>query len=406
MEEMRLSFSRALSLEIPVNYQGVERCEIVSQWLTHYADREMEAQTELKKILTLAREKEASDVDLGAPGCDGQIWMRIYGNKKPVESLGRYSLIDTNAIILSWLSAAQRQRLFMQKSLDFPLAFEIDGKEVRFRGTTFFDRNALGANFRRINDTLFEMEELGIPAPVADRMNLRYEKTGLILITGITGSGKSTTLNAIIDMNNRQNHAHIVSIDSPIEYVHHSKNCLVRHREVGVDVLSFEHGAIEALRQDPDIIVVGEMRDPQTIATVLEITDSGHKAFTTLHTSSALDSIHRIVAEFPPDSQERVRNRLADVLSVCMSQKLVPTVDGKLVLCKEILSVDNSVQAAIRNKNIGEIYQMMVEGRKTGMITMEQDLKNLCQRGIITQQTAMNYANNKKRMQQLLSVSR
>ncbi|HHV36913.1 MAG TPA: Flp pilus assembly complex ATPase component TadA [Candidatus Cloacimonetes bacterium] len=401
---MKLSFSRALSMDIPVNYQGVESCEIISQWLTHHQEREAEARDELQSALVRARELEASDVDLGAPGCAGKIWMRIFGRKRPMEEFGTYSYIDTNAIILSWLTLNQRQRLFMQKSIDFPLAFEIDGKEVRFRGTAFFDRNSLGANFRRINDTLFTIGELGIPDTIANRMNLRYEKTGLILVTGITGSGKSTTLNAILDMNNRENEAHIVSIDSPIEYVHKSKKCLVRHREVGVDVLSFEHGAIEALRQDPDIIVVGEMRDPQTIATVLEITDSGHKAFTTLHTSSALDSIHRIVAEFPPDSQERVRNRLADVLRVCMSQKLVPTVDGKLTLAKELLSVDSSVQAAIRNKNIGEIYQMMIEGKKMGMITMEQDLKNLFQRGIINQYTAMNYSNNKRRMQQLLSV--
>ncbi|HOH60294.1 MAG TPA: PilT/PilU family type 4a pilus ATPase [Candidatus Cloacimonadota bacterium] len=400
----RLSFTEALSREIPLNYQGVEVCEIISQWLTHHAEREFECRDILKYILRRARELEASDVDLGAPGCGGKIWMRVFGQKSPVEDLGEFSILDTNSLIISWLSPMQRQRLFMQKSLDFPLSFEIDGKEVRFRGTTFFDRNSLGANFRRINDSLLEMENLGIPEVVANRMNLRYEKTGLVLITGITGSGKSTTLNAIIDMNNRQNAAHIVSIDSPIEYVHHSKQCLVRHREVGVDVLSFEHGAIEALRQDPDVIVVGEMRDPQTIATVLEITDSGHKAFTTLHTSSAIDSIHRIVAEFPSDSQERVRNRLADVLTVCMSQKLVPTIDGKLALAKEILSVDSSVQAAIRNKNIGEIYQMMVEGKKMGMCTLEQDLKHLYQKGVISQQTALNFANNKKRMQQLMSV--
>lgn len=401
---MRLSFSEALSREIPNTYQGVERCEIISQWLTHHDERQHECQDVLKYILKKARDLGASDVDLGAPGCEGKIWMRIYGSKNPVEDLGEFSLVDTNAIIISWLSPAQRQRLFMQKSLDFPLAFQIEGKEVRFRGTTFFDRNSLGANFRSISDTLLEIEDLRIPEVVANRMNLRYEKTGLVLITGITGSGKSTTLNAVIDMNNRQNCAHIVSIDSPIEYVHHSKKCLVRHREVGVDVLSFEHGAIEALRQDPDIIVVGEMRDPQTIATVLEITDSGHKAFTTLHTSSAIDSIHRIVAEFPPDSQERVRNRLADVLTVCMSQKLVPTIDGKLTLAKEILSVDQSVQAAIRNKNIGEIYQMMMEGKRSGMCTMEQDLKLLYQKGMISQQTALNFANNKKRMQQLLTM--
>jgi twitching motility protein PilT len=227
---------------------------------------------------------------------------------------------------------------------------------------------------------------------------------GLILVTGITGSGKSTTLDAIIDMNNRDNHGHIVIIANPIEYVHPSKLCLVRHREVGVDVLSFSHGAIEALRQDPDIIMVGEMRDPNTISTVLEITDSGHKAFTTLHTSSAIDSIHRIVAEFPPEEQDRVRNRLADVLCVIVSQKLIPSVDNRLVMTREILSVDASVQAAIRNKNIGEIYQMMVEGKRYGMCTLEQDLHELVRRGVITNKCAMNYANNKKRMSQLLAM--
>ncbi|MDD4309843.1 MAG: ATPase, T2SS/T4P/T4SS family, partial [Candidatus Cloacimonetes bacterium] len=180
---------------------------------------------------------------------------------------------------------------------------------------------------------------------------------------------------------------------------------LVRHREVGIDVQSFEAGAIEALRQDPDIIVVGEMRDPQTIATVLEITDSGHKAFTTLHTSSAIDSLHRIIAEFPPEEQERIRNRLADVISISMSQKLVPTIDGRLVMAKEILSADSGIKAAIRNKNIGEIYQMMVEGKKFGMCTLEQDLRELHKKGLITQQTALNYANNKKRMMQLFTMN-
>ncbi|MDZ4182001.1 MAG: ATPase, T2SS/T4P/T4SS family, partial [Candidatus Cloacimonadaceae bacterium] len=333
-----------------------------------------------------------------------QVWVRVYGVKKPVSEYGEISNLETSAIILSWLSKNQKQILFRDLSVDFSLATTIDEIEARFRGTAYFDRGYLCANFRRVNEKLYSMESLGIPKPIVDRMNLKMEKTGLILITGITGSGKSTTLDAIIDMNNQQNAAHIVIIAHPIEFVHESKLCLVRHREVGVDVRSFEFGAIEALRQDPDIIMVGEMRDPLTISTVLEITDSGHKAFTTLHTSSAIDSIHRIIAEFPSEEQERIRNRLADVLSVTMSQKLVPTVDNKLVMAKEILSVDSSVRAAIRNKNIGEIYQMMIEGRKYGMCTLEQDLQELFKRGIITNKTAMNYANNKKRMLQLLSA--
>ena len=425
---MSLSFITELQAAIPENYTGAEQCEIIDRWLTDHPDKEAECRSTLKNWLLKTRELKASDIDFGAPGCAKQIWMRVFGVKKPVESLGTYSHIETAAMVLSWLSPSQKKLLFRIKSVDFSLAFALEHEttassadnitqtekqqirvpeevEARFRGSTYFDRGYLGTNFRRINDKLYTMDGLGVPAPVAQRMNLKYEKTGLVLITGITGSGKSTTLDAIIDMNNRENSGHIVIIGHPIEYVHHSKTCLVRHREVGVDVQSFEAGAIEALRQDPDIIVVGEMRDPQTIATVLEITDSGHKAFTTLHTSSAIDSIHRIIAEFPPEEQERIRNRLADVLSISMSQKLVPTIDGRLVMAKEILSADPSVQAAIRNKNIGEIYQMMVEGKKYGMCTLEQDLRELHKRGLITQQTALNYANNKKRMMQLFTLN-
>lgn len=403
---MSLSFVAQLIAAIPENFTGVEQCAAIDQWLTDHPDKEAECRDILVSWLMKMREINAADIDFGAPGCEGQVWMRVYGSKKPHSSLGHFSHQESSAIVLSWLSPSQRQRLFSRKVVDFSLTFPLPPpeREARFRGSCYFDRGYLATNFRRINDKLYTMDGLGVPAPIAQRMNLKHEKAGLVLITGITGSGKSTTLDAIIDMNNRENAGHIVIIGNPIEYVHESKSCLVRHREVGTDVLSFESGAVEALRQDPDIIVVGEMRDAQTIATVLEITDSGHKCFTTLHTSSAIDSIHRIIAEFPPEEQERIRNRLADVLSVSMSQKLVPTIDGKLVMAKEILATDASVQAAIRNKNIGEIYQMMVEGRKYGMCTLEQDLRDLHRKGLITQQTAVNYANNKKRMVQLFSM--
>ncbi|NLA23132.1 MAG: Flp pilus assembly complex ATPase component TadA, partial [Candidatus Marinimicrobia bacterium] len=177
------------------------------------------------------------------------------------------------------------------------------------------------------------------------------------------------------------------------------------HREVGDDVLSFRNGIIEALRQDPNIIIVGEMRDPATISAVLEATDSGHKIFSTLHTSSTVESIHRIIAEFPPDEQERIRFRLADTLKVVISQKLVPNKEGKRTLAKEILSVDYSVQAAIRNNNITEIFQMITEGKNKGMFTLQQDLYRLVRNGTITTETALNYCNNKKIMQQLLGFS-
>ncbi|MDD2228485.1 MAG: ATPase, T2SS/T4P/T4SS family [Candidatus Cloacimonetes bacterium] len=403
---MSLSSVAQLIAAIPENYLGIEQCTVIDQWLTDNPEVQLECREILKGWLVKLREMKASDIDFGAPGCAGQIWIRQYGLKKPVSSLGHFSNQEAAAIILSWLSPPQKQRLFSRKSVDYSISFQSSTEEVdsRFRGSTYFDMGFLATNFRVVNDKLYTMDGLGIPTAIAQKMNMKHEKAGLILVTGITGSGKSTTLDAIIDMNNRENHGQIVIIGNPIEYVHKSKSCLVRHREVGTDVLSFESGAIDSLREDPDIIVVGEMRDAATIATVLEITDSGHKSLTTLHTSSAIDSIHRIIAEFPAEEQDRVRNRLADVLSVTMSQKLVPTVDGKLVMAKEILATDQSIQAAIRNKNIGELYQMMSEGRRYGMCTLEQDLRELQKKGIITQQTAIDYANNKKRMVQLISM--
>lgn len=220
-------------------------------------------------------------------------------------------------------------------------------------------------------------------------------KEGLILITGITGSGKSTTLDAIIDENNRTCDAHIIIISSPVEYVHQSKRCLVRHREVGRDVLSFKEGTIQALRQDPDIIVIGELRDPETIVAALDVTDSGHKVFSTLHTSSAVETIDRIIGETDVHEQERVRMRLADVLRCIVSQKLVPTVDGKRTLAKEVLVVTPSVRAAIKNNNTSEIYQMIHQGSEFGMHTMEQDLARLFKLRKITYETAIAFANNK-----------
>ncbi len=401
---MPLSFKDQLHSQIDGSLTGVELCLSVDSLLEQHHDWRQEARALLRHWLSDMKGKEASDIDFGAPGAMDRIWMRVYGNKKPLSEYGEYSRLETTAIIGSWLSPLQKQKLFNNMVLDFSATVPVSDREIRFRGTCYLDRGYMCVNFRRVNDFVYSMEQLRMPGPIRERMNLRYEKTGLILVTGITGSGKSTTLDAVIDMNNRENHAHIVIISDPIEYVHESKLCLVRHREVGADVISFAHGSIEALRQDPDIIIVGEMRDPNTISTVLEITDSGHKAFTTLHTSSAIDSIHRIIGEFPPEEQERIRNRLADVLSIIISQKLVPSIDNRIVMTREILAVDPSVQAAIRNKNIGEIYQMMVEGKRYGMCTLEQDLHELLKRGVISQKTAMGFANNKKRMHQLISM--
>lgn len=276
---------------------------------------------------------------------------------------------------------------------------------MRFRADAYFDLDTLALNMRAISATTRPLESLGFHQNAIRMMSHNYIKFGLSLVTGITGSGKSTTLDAIIDYHNKFDPAHIVILSSPIEYVHVSNKAIIRHREVGKDVLSFQEGVVQALRQDPDIIVIGEMRDPETIMAALEITDTGHKVFSTLHTSSAVESIDRIIAEVNPVEQERVRNRLADVLTSVVSQKLVPTVDKKRVMAKEVLLVTPSVRAAIKNNNTSEIYMMIVQGGPQGMITMEQDLLRLMKQRLITKEIALSYANNKTRMLQLLKAT-
>jgi twitching motility protein PilT len=230
----------------------------------------------------------------------------------------------------------------------------------------------------------------------------RHERDGLTLVTGVTGSGKSTTLDAIIDANNKDFAGHIVIVSKPIEYMHQSKRCIVRHREVGKDTLTFKDGIVQSLRQDPDMVVIGELRDPTTISAALEITDSGHKVFSTLHTSSAVESIDRVIAEYPPTEHERVRNRLADVLRFVISQKLCPRIGGGRIMTKEVLWMNSSARAAIKNNNTSEIYQMMWEGGSDGQTTLEQDLARLVKEAKVTVETAIDYANNKRRLQQLL----
>ncbi|MEP1150391.1 MAG: ATPase, T2SS/T4P/T4SS family [Balneola sp.] len=354
----------------------------------------------LKKMI----KNQASDIDLGGAGCNGKIWYRIFGDKSPDSKSQNFTVQETDFLLLNILVDSQRKLLLENRNLDFSYGIELEnGKSQRFRVDIYFDLEHLAMNMRRIDNTIRPFKSLGVSAEVAKALSLKYYKYGLSLITGITGSGKSSTLDTIIDANNRTVDSHIVVISSPVELIHKPVRSVVRHREVGRDVESFKAGAIQALRQDPDIIVIGELRDPETIMTALEITDSGHKTFSTLHTSSAMDSIERILGEVPTEEQNRVRTRLADVLTCVISQKLVPSLDGKRVLAKEVLIANSSVKAAIRNNNIGEIYQMLMEGSEKGMNTLEQDLKRLFIEGKISKENAINYSNNKSKIVQLLN---
>ncbi len=345
----------------------------------------------------------ASDMDLGGEGCANRVWYRVAGRKCPEADGPRLSYEDGDLLIHSLLTEKQREHLLRERNVDFSYTLEVEGVRHRLRADAYFDLGHLALNMRLIPGGIRPLQELGFHPKAMERFNIQREKRGLVLVTGITGSGKSSTLDSIVDANNRVADSHVVIIASPIETIHEPRRCIIRHREVGRDVRSFKEGTIQALRQDPDIVVIGEMRDPDTIMTALEITDSGHKVFSTLHTSSAAESVDRIIGEMPAVEQSRVRLRLGDVLSCVVSQKLVPGVGGGRVLAKEALVVTSSVRAAIKNNNVGEVYQMMMESRDEGMITLEQDLHRLVGAGRIRPEVARDFANNKRRMEALLN---
>ncbi|MBM4175503.1 MAG: twitching motility protein PilT [Ignavibacteria bacterium] len=396
-----------LNENVPKEVRGVEKILFCRNFLE---EMNLVKRAALRKfvesILFDMHRVEASDLDFGGAGGLNKFWMRIHGNKKPMGHLPEFTNTEMNVFILNVLTEKQTELLLQYRNLDFSIDIREEKpflREYRYRADSYFEIDELSLNVRAILATIRPFSALELHPSVAKLMNINFLKEGMILVTGITGSGKSSTLDSIIDENNHASNGHIIIISSPIEYIHKSDKCIVRHREVGRDVLSFKEGTIQALRQDPDIIVIGELRDNDTIVAALDVTDSGHKVFSTLHTSSAVETLDRIIGEIEVNEQERVRVRLADVLRCIVSQKLVPTVDGKRALAKEVLVVTSSVKSAIRNNNTTEIYQMIHQGNEHGMITMEQDLTRLYRQRRITYETAISYANQKTRIQQLLA---
>jgi twitching motility protein PilT len=366
-------------------------------------------------LLRIMLLREASDLELGGFGSEGFVWLRVYGAKNIVSELPKLTYDESGMLILTIITEKQRSLLLKNRNLDFSYSFDYakglsqgltnESEFIRFRADAYFDVDTLALNIRSILPKLRKLENLGFHPNVIRVLSFNYVKQGLVLITGVTGTGKSTTLDAIVDWHNHNLNAHIVTIASPLEYVHRSDKCLIRQREVGKDVLSFREGVVQALRQDLDIMVIGEMRDEDTIIAALEVTDTGHKVFSTLHTSSTVESIDRIIAEVGESEQARVRHRLADVLTAVISQKLVPDLKGQLTMAKEVLIVTPSVRAAIKNNNTDEIYMMINQAADLGMITMEHDLKLLYQNKIISYDTALKFANNKVLFKQITGHS-
>ena len=394
--------------KIPATVFGPERAHYIIEHIENLQTEEKIAIIQfVNQILESMIERQASDVEIGGYGTQGHIWFRIFGKKERAYDQPQLTEDEATTLVITLLNSNQRALLLENRNIDFSYSFKYEktGIIFRFRADAYFDLDSITMNMRSIQVSVRPIESLEFHPLAVKTMSHNYIKFGLSLVTGITGSGKSTTLDAVIDYHNDFDPCHIIIIGSPVEYVHKSRKSIIKHREVGRDVLSFKEGVIQSLRQDPDIIVIGEMRDPETIMAALEVTDTGHKVFSTLHTSSAVESIDRIIAEMNPHEQERVRNRLADVLISVVSQKLIPSLDGKRVLAKEVLIVTPSVKAAIKNNNTSEIYLMINQGGPQGMVTMEQDLLRLYLEKKISKESAVAYANNKTRILQLMKAT-
>jgi twitching motility protein PilT len=320
--------------------------------------------------------RNASDLHLtaGAPPV-----IRVRG---AIERLKEYDPLtpqQTQQLLYRILSSERQKQLELKRQLDF--SYAVPGT-ARFRVNVYFQRASLGAAFRHIPAALKTLEELGIPSSVHQ---FATKPRGIVLVTGPTGSGKSTTLAALIDEINRNRTEHILTIEDPIEFLHKHKRCIVNQREIGPDATGFAEALRAALRQDPDVILVGEMRDLETISTALTAAETGHLVFGTLHTQSAPSTIDRLIDVFPAEQQEQIRIMIANSLQGVVTQTLLPTADGSgRVPALEILLPDDAVRNLIRQGKVEQVYSVIQTNTKRGMQTMEQSLAGLIQRRVVT----------------------
>jgi twitching motility protein PilT len=306
---------------------------------------------------------------------------------------------ETKQLCYSILTDNQKHRL--EENLEIDLSFGLKGL-ARFRANIFHQRGAIAAVFRQIPFEIRGFRELGLPS-VIERM---CEKPrGLVLVTGPTGSGKSTTLAAMLDKVNRERHEHIVTVEDPVEYLHSHKNCIVNQREIHADTHSFENALRSALRQDPDVVLIGEMRDLETVESALRIAETGHLTFATLHTNSAAQSINRIIDVFPAHQQAQIRAQLSLVLEGILCQALLPRTGGKgRALAMEILVPSAAIRNLIREDKVHQIYGMMQAGQaKHGMQTFNQSLAVLYFRRTITLETAMARSSHPEELQEIIA---
>ena len=312
--------------------------------------------------------------------------IRIDGSLMPIPGTDVLDDATVSKLIFAILDDDQRQVLLRDKEFDFSFAF---GTLGRFRVNAFHERGSLAAALRLIPNEIKSIGELGMPAAVAEFAN--YPR-GLVLVTGPTGSGKSTTLAAIVDKINSEKSAHIITIEDPIEFTHKSKKSVVVQREVHYDTYSFSAALRSSLRQDPDVVLIGEMRDLETISAAITIAETGHLVFATLHTNSASQSVDRMIDVFPPHQQPQVRAQLSNILMAICSQRLVPAIDGGRVVASEISIANSAVRNIIREGKSYQLDAVIQTGAELGMQTMDRTLAGLVQAGTVTYEEARNYA--------------
>lgn len=351
----------------------------------------------LHQLLKAMVEKGATDlhVTTGSPP-----QLRIDGRLVPLKT-APLTNIETKQLCYSILTDAQKHKFEEENELD--LSFGVKGLS-RFRANLFMQRGAVAGAFRTIPYKILSFSELGLPPIVTD---LAKKPRGLVLVTGPTGSGKSTTLASIIDKINTERHEHILTVEDPIEYLHPHKNCVVNQREVGADTHSFKKALKYILRQDPDVVLVGEMRDLETIEAALVVSETGHMAFGTLHTNSAVQTINRVLDVFPPYQQPQVRAQLSFVLEGVLTQNLLPRANGPgRVLAIEVMIPNPAIRNLIREDKIHQIYSSMQVGQsKFGMQTFNQSLLGLLQRRVITLDEAMGRSSDPDELRNMLTTA-
>ena len=323
--------------------------------------------------------------------------LRLRGHLHRLDQHDRLTADETRQLLYRILSTEQQKTLELNRQID--LSYSIPGV-ARFRVNIFSQRESLAGAFRLIPAEIKTLEELGVPASL---YGLCDKPRGLVLVTGPTGSGKSTTLAALIDEINRTRADHIITIEDPIEFLHKHKRCLVNQRELGPDAVSFAEALRGALRQDPDVILLGEMRDLETIATALTAAETGHLVFATLHTQDASSTVDRLIDVFPAEQQGQVRAQIAGTLQGVVSQTLLPTADGQgRVPAVEILFPDDAVRNLIRQAKIEQIYSVMQTGTKRGMMTLEQSLADLVLRGVVAEEVALSRTSRPEQLEGLI----